>query len=149
MLMKALYCLILLWALPGALLAQSSFVFPKFETTVRSVDALILPRWSIRDSVSGDLNRDGRKDMALVLEYADTVPEMRADSMENTAHPRILLVLLQDSVTGGYRPVCQNNTFILRTGEGGMIDDPYGSIGIRLRDMRQPYGVKIFEDVFI
>jgi hypothetical protein len=128
--MKLIYCLILAGLIPRLSSAQP-FVYPKFEKTVRSPGDLIPSRWHIRDSVSGDLNKDGRTDMAMVLEYADTVHEMRPDSMEITAHPRILLVLFRDSATGGYRPVCQNNTFIVREGEGGMLDDPYGEISIR------------------
>jgi len=110
--------------------SAQSFVFPKFEKTVSSVGNLDPTRWHIKDSVSGDLNKDGRPDLAMVLEYADTVREMRLyDS--NTAHPRILLVLFRDSATGGYRPICQNNTFIIREGEGGMLDDPYGDLRIK------------------
>lgn len=95
------------------------------------MDELLPARWHIKDSVSGDLNKDGRADLAMVLEYADTVSEMRPDSMEIVNHPRLLLVLLRDSVTGGYRPVCQNNTFTIREGEGGMVDDPYSPLAIR------------------
>ena len=127
--MKLLYCLILL-ALMSPVSAQS-FVFPTFNKTVKSVSDLIPARWHIKDSVSGDLNKDGRADMAMVLEYADTVREMRPDSMEITDHPRILLVLFRDSATGGYRPFCQNNTFIIREGEGGMLNDPYGYLSIK------------------
>ena len=130
MAMNLLYCLLLLGLTPLASSAQS-FVFPKFEKTVQSVGDLVPPRWHIKDSVSGDLNKDGRPDMAMVLEYADTVREIRPDSMESTDHPRILVVLFRDSSTGGYRPICQNNMFIVRETEGGMGGDPYGDLNIR------------------
>jgi len=104
--MKWLSCLIF-WLSPAVLMAQS-FAFPSFTKPVRSVEELVPPRWSIKDSVRGDLNKDGRVDLALVLEYADTIAEMRADSMETMAHPRILIVLFQDTVTGGFYPLCQN-----------------------------------------
>ncbi len=90
-----------------------------------------MPKWSIKDSAIGDLNEDGRPDMAVVLEYADTVTEIRNDSIENTGKPRILLVLLHDVNGQGYHVVVQNNTFILREGEGGMVGDPYGEISIK------------------
>ncbi|MBN8855192.1 MAG: hypothetical protein BGO55_24695 [Sphingobacteriales bacterium 50-39] len=61
--MKFLYCLILLGLTSLAAPAQS-FIFPKFENTVPSVSDLIPVRWHIKDSVSGDLNKDGRADLA-------------------------------------------------------------------------------------
>jgi len=128
--MNHLYCLMLL-ALTSLTSSAQSFVFPTFDKAIRSISDLVPARWHIKDSVSGDLNKDGRADMAMVLEYADTVTEMRPDSIGNTAHPRILLALFRDSVTEGYRPICQNNTFIVRETEGGMGGDPYGDLSIR------------------
>jgi hypothetical protein len=126
--MKPFYCIILLLSISVACDAQN-FVFPTFDKT-SSAGNLAPTGWRVKDSVYGDLNKDGRADLAIVLEYADTVKEIRPDSMENTDHPRILVVLFQDSATGLFRPICQNNTFIIREGEGGMELDPYGSLGI-------------------
>lgn len=124
-------CSLILLLLTSLTSSSQTFVFPKFGKIAPSVSGLVPARWHIKDSVSGDLNKDGRPDMAMVLEYADTVTEMRPDSTGNTDHPRILLVLFRDSATGGYVPICQNNTFIIREGEGGMLNDPYGSLSIR------------------
>jgi len=127
--MKPLYILFLLGWLPGVTPGQS-FSFPRFENHVLKLREVVPPGWGIKDSVTGDLNKDGRADAVLVLEYADTVTEMR-DGIENTGNPRILLILFKDSVTGGYIPVCQNNQIIVRKGEGGMVDDPYGGLEIK------------------
>jgi hypothetical protein len=94
------------------------------------VTELQVPKWSLKDSASGDLNGDHRADMAVVLEYADTVTELRNDSGENTGKPRILLVLFWDAAAQAYNVNVQNNSFILRGGEGGMADDPYDGISI-------------------
>ena len=127
--MKMIYCLIAFWVLPAAVLAQG-VAFPKFGKPVRSAGELALPKWHVKDSAGGDLNRDQRTDMAVVLEYSDSVVEMRPDSTENTGHPRILVILFQDSATGEYRVACQQNTYLLREGEGGMSPDPYDGITI-------------------
>jgi hypothetical protein len=106
-------------------------MFPTFNKPVNFAAELRAPKWSVKDSAIGDLNGDGRPDMAVVLEYADTVTEIRGDSIENTGKPRILLVLLHDANDQGYHVALQNNTFILREGEGGMVSDPYGDISIK------------------
>jgi hypothetical protein len=122
--------LLILLFFPILTWGQAPFAFPQFGSKVVGVSAFLSARWGLKDSVSGDLNGDGRPDMAVVLEYADTVTELRPDSIENTGKPRILLVLLRDSVGNGYRVAVQNNTFLLRDGEGGMAGDPYAGIGI-------------------
>jgi len=126
--MKAIYCLIALWVLPAVVLAQG-FVFPKFDKPVSSADGLVLTGWHVKDSVSGDMNGDGRADMAVVLEYADSVREIREDSVKQD-RPRILLILFRDTASDYYRPVCQNNTFILRAEEGWMERDAYDAMTI-------------------
>lgn len=108
-----------------------AFSFPAFKGLFASAADLRTPNWKVKDSAIGDLNRDRRTDMAVVLEYSDTVTEYREDSDVITSRPRILLVLLRDSATRAYRVVVQNNTFLLRGGEGGMDSDPFDSISIR------------------
>ena len=113
------------------LVSGQSFSFPTFNQPVKSVTDLLLPHWTLKDSTAGDLNGDQRPDLALILEYADTVTEQRPDGHENTGKPRILLILVQVTDSPGYRVALQNNTFILREGEGGMVSDPYDDIAIR------------------
>lgn len=110
--------------LPSALFAQT-FSFPDLHRSATSIADFLPPDWIIKDSVSGDLNGDKIPDKALVLEYTDTVTELRPDSIEETNKPRILLVLLWDPAKHVYRTAVQNNTFILRASEGGMVGDPY------------------------
>jgi hypothetical protein len=116
--------------LPSCVFGQS-FSFPTFKGPIKSVNELLLPKWVIKDSTSGDLNGDHKADMALVLEYGDSVEEMRKDSDVNSGKPRVLLVLLWDSAVRAYSVNVQNNTFVLRSGEGGMGGDPYSGIKIQ------------------
>ena len=128
MIMKSIYYLIALWVLPVALDAQT-FVFPRFSKSVGSAAELAGSGWSVKDSVFGDLNKDGRADMAVVLEYADSVRERREDSIV-LHRPRVLLILFRDTAGYSYRTVCQNNTFILREDEGWMERDPLDGLTI-------------------
>ena len=73
--------------------------------------------WNILTQVSGDLNNDSRKDMALVLESKNSVYEKRCsdcDVEKNKA--RIVLVMLNKK--GKQIVHTQNNEFIPRADEG-------------------------------
>lgn len=76
--------------------------------------------WKILTSVEGDLNKDSLVDLVLILESTDSIFEKRCescDSLRNKA--RIILVLLQEADT--HRVILQNNHFIARPDEGGML----------------------------
>ena len=106
------------------------FTYPVFKSSGKTINDYIPARWLLRDSAGGDLNGDGNRDMALVIEYKDTIPEMRPDKYENMGSPRVLLILFKNAATGNYDLVLQNNTFIMRHGEGGMSPEPYNKISI-------------------
>ncbi|MGH1384596.1 hypothetical protein [Kordia sp.] len=73
--------------------------------------------WIILDQVSGHLNDDLRKDMALVLESKDYVNEKRCDDCDiSKSKARIVLVLLYNK--GKQIVHTQNNDFIPRANEG-------------------------------
>lgn len=73
--------------------------------------------WIILDQVSGRLNDDPKKDMALVLESKDYVNEKRCDDCDiSKSKARIVLVLLYDK--GKQVVHTQNNEFIPRADEG-------------------------------
>jgi hypothetical protein len=122
-----LLCLILV---PGCIFSQS-FSFPKFNGPIKYPKELFSAKWTLKDSAMGDLNGDHLADMAVILEYDDTVTELRWHDIENTGKPRILMILFWDSVGKAYDVAVQNNTFILRDGEGGMAGDPYAGIHIQ------------------
>jgi hypothetical protein len=111
-------------------LFAQTFTYPVFKPAGKTVNDYIPARWMLKDSAGGDLNSDGNRDMALVIEYKDTITEMRPDTTENTGSPRILLILFKNAATGNYDMVLQNNTFIMRYGEGGMDPEPYDKMSI-------------------
>lgn len=80
------------------------------------------PDWKILQKSSGDLNKDGLNDYALILESKDSLIEKRcANCYLLKSKPRIILILLDQNK---YEEVIiQNNEFIARGDEGGMV--PY------------------------
>ena len=88
--------------------------------------------WRIIRQASGDLDRDRRKDMALVIEAGRFVVETRGcggDRFENKARPRILLIL-RARKSGGFQLWHSASRLILRANEGGVYGDPLVSIAI-------------------
>lgn len=76
--------------------------------------------WVILQKSSGDLNKDGLNDYALILESKDSIVEKRCSSCEWLANkPRIVLILLNQN--GYEKTILQNNKFIAREDEGGML----------------------------
>lgn len=75
--------------------------------------------WRILQRSTGDLNKDGRNDLALIIESKDSIPEKRCSSCYLRKNkPRIILILLNQD--GKQNVVIQNNEFIARGDEGGM-----------------------------
>ncbi|MFI5149875.1 MAG: hypothetical protein ACHQRM_09100 [Bacteroidia bacterium] len=102
-----------------------AFSYPDIRSSSRVVEDFIPEGWSVLDSVSGDLNLDGLTDKALVIEFDDSVKEARPDGLTRFNHPRILLVLTLNP-GGKYTLSVQDNSFLYRTGEGGMkYGDPF------------------------
>ena len=77
------------------------------------------PNWLILQKSSGDLNKDGMQDYALILESKDSVFEKRcSDCYVLKNKPRIILVFFNEN--GNQEVIIQNNRFIARGDEGGM-----------------------------
>ena len=89
-----------------------------------------MPGWKVKDSVSGDLNKDGRRDLALILEYADSVVETDANGDRVKSRPRILLIMFRDSGSNNYSLMVHQNQFILRAGEVYPSRDSYEGMEI-------------------
>ncbi|WP_196888619.1 hypothetical protein [Aureivirga sp. CE67] len=74
--------------------------------------------WDILKEVKGDLNKDEKEDVVLVLESKDSILEKRYNQDPRKIQGRILAVLLNKD--GEQKVVVQNNEFLLRGDEGGM-----------------------------
>lgn len=78
--------------------------------------------WRILQKVSGDLNKDGIEDFVLILESKNCIPEKRCTDCKFVMNkPRIILVLTNQN--GNKKVIIQNDKFIARGDEGGML--PY------------------------
>lgn len=78
--------------------------------------------WKILQKSSGDLNKDGFNDFALILESKDSILEKRCSDCKLVKNkPRIIVILLNQN--SNEIAIIQNNKFIARGDEGGML--PY------------------------
>ncbi len=79
-------------------------------------------QWNLLNEARGDLNKDGIEDLAVILESKDSIPEKRcASCYVKNNKPRIILVLLNNN-KGCNIVISQNNEFIARGDEGGMLN---------------------------
>ncbi|AZI27041.1 hypothetical protein EA772_17505 [Pedobacter sp. G11] len=117
--------------------AQKTFLFPKVKPSGSSVEQLTPNNWTVIETTTGDLNGDGRDDVAVIYESDKITDEARtygdnnSEIIKETQKPRILAIYFKDKVTGSYRLSTQNNDFILRSEEGGKLGDPLNQIGIK------------------
>jgi len=122
--------LVLTSVLSQAVFCQA-FEYPSFNKTINTMDDLLLSNWFLKDSAAGDLNGDNVPDLVAVVEWKDTIEELRPDKTVNLGSPRILLIFFKNSQTGTFDLVLQHNTFIIRYGEGGMDPEGYGKVSIK------------------
>jgi len=78
---------------------------------------MFIPKgYEVQDSISGDLNKDGLIDMALVL---------RVKNEESFSKKRKIMLLLLKQRDGNLKQVKRNDNIILCAGCGGVFSDPY------------------------
>ncbi len=96
--------------------AQSINNYPDFSN--HDLNELLNNKaWKVLEKAEGFLNNNNQKDVALVLESKDSLLEQRIGETTRKNLPRILLVFLDNKF------FVQNNTFIARGDEGGIL--PY------------------------
>ena len=104
------------------------FHYPILPAVTHSIDGFKPQQWTVTDTAFGDLNKDGLEDMALVLEYKDTVMEvLPPGSIAKPSIPRILVIVFKLR-EGEYSLAAQNNLFLLRSKE--MDPGDAGSAGL-------------------
>ncbi len=111
----------------GNCFAQS-FSYPAINKNANNLNEFVPSGWAIIDSATGDLNKDGIADAAIVLQYKDSVSMKNADGHTVRTHPRILAIAFQKS-SGGYELLQQSNTFIKKDDNPDM-EDPFVDIAI-------------------
>lgn len=111
----------------GTCFAQS-FSYPAIKNSANNLDELVPKGWAIIGNASGDLNKDGIADAAIVLQYKDSVSMKNEDGHEVRTNPRILVIALKKT-TGGFDLLQQSNTFI-RKDDNPAMEDPFVEIAI-------------------
>jgi hypothetical protein len=104
--------------------------YPQLAPKGASVDQFVPSGWRLENTVSGDLNGDGRPDAVLVLRDNDPTKfiDTGRESMPRfDTNPRILAVVFANA-GGGYDLALENNTLIERTTDPWQQDplDPNG-----------------------
>jgi hypothetical protein len=120
----------------SCIVTAQTFTYPALAKQGKSIKDVVPPRWVLIDSVRGDLNQDKLEDLALIFEFHTAVKEKRAYG-DNTTEliteiqkPRILAVYFKNKNSSQYTLALQNNDFILRSGEGGVLGDPLNPMAI-------------------
>jgi hypothetical protein len=120
----------------GWIYAQN--VAPDLPTQGSTLEALIPAGYRLLDHTAGDLNQDGRPDLALVTQGTDSTrreapPAPGMDSLD--LNPRRLAIYFQQP-DSSYRLVAQADQFIpLR--ESLNMDDPFDGVGVTPRGVLQ------------
>jgi hypothetical protein len=103
------------------------FTYPAIKSIGQSIIDFIPAGWIVLDSAYGDLNNDGVKDAAIILQHKDSV--LLVNSSEDTVmtQPRILLLLFKNRANNKLSLIEQSNSFILKH-DNAIMDDPYQGI---------------------
>lgn len=104
------------------------FSYPPVKSKGQTVKDFVPAGWAVLDSAQGDLNKDGLKDYAIVIQYRDSITLV--NNLEDTvlAQPRILLLLFRGT-DKRFSLIEQTNSFILKH-DNPVMDDPYQGIAI-------------------
>jgi hypothetical protein len=119
------------WTLAVAEPVIPAASYPALVKHARSIEGFLPWQWRVELKVSGDLNGDGRDDVALVLRAIDerNIVDMRRQGGPDNydTNPRILMVAFANAVDG-YNLALENHTLIARTTEPSAQDplDPDG-----------------------
>jgi hypothetical protein len=121
--------LALLILAPGAAAADEFVIpdaaYPKLPAHAASADGFTPPGWRVEFKSEGDLNGDGKADVALVLRQhsprnvLDNAGNIGPDRLDT--NPRLLVAALRGP-SGGYDLALQNHTLIPRTTEPNLDD---------------------------
>ena len=106
-----------------------NFSYPSIKANGESILDFVPAGWTILDSTYGDLNKDGAKDAAIIIQPKDSISLV--NSLGNTVltQPRILLILFKKPDNKSFGLIEQSNSFILKHDNPAM-DDPYQELSI-------------------
>lgn len=120
------YASLILLLLCSITSVAQSFEYPVVVAEAKDVYGFVPKGWTILEYAIGELNGDKEDDMAMVLQYDDTVSFVN-EFDTTVAQPRILVIVFKQG--DAWRLVEQSNTFILMHDDPSM-DEPFESIKI-------------------
>ena len=106
-----------------------TFLYPVIKSNGQSIVDFIPAGWTVLDSAFGDLNMDGVKDAAIILQHKDSVSLVNSSEDTVMTQPRILLLILKNPADNKLSLIEQSNSFILKH-DNSIMDDPYQGIAI-------------------
>ena len=107
-----------------------TFSYPIIKTSGNQISDFIPNSWTVLDTAIGDLNKDGRDDIAFVIQYHDSAHIILTSYNDNDtvfAQPRILLIAIYDGNSKDFTLIEQSNTFILSHEDSNM-EEPFQDI---------------------
>ena len=125
--MRFLFFLLLMLILQNSFC--QAFSYPVIQQKVQTLNEVIPNSWTLLDSATGDLNKDGLVDAALVLQHRDSILLVNSEKDTVTTQPRMLLIFFKNEKSN-YNLAAQSNTFILNH-ERATMDDPFEKMGIQ------------------
>lgn len=109
--------------------------YPRLPATGATVQAFVPEGWTIEFEQSGDLSKDGRDDVVLVLRMQDPANVVQNEGLgasEFDTNPRLLAVLFAEAA-GGYRLAVQDHALIPRPDNPVMADYLEGVDAVAVR----------------
>jgi hypothetical protein len=111
--------------------------FPPIRVSAAKVDGFVPRGWIVDGQAAGDLNRDDREDVALVLKMDNPAnriaPSWNPEASYDT-NPRMLVVVFARR-SGGYVQAAVDHSLIPRLSNPNQ-DDPFDEVGIRAGTFR-------------
>ena len=117
------------------LLNEQIAVGQEAEEKCDPMDAFVPKGWKIIKKAQGDLNKDGRIDVAFVVQNTDPKNVVKDEYMELDSNHRQLFILFATDQDNCYRLNTQSSTFILAHTEANM-DDPFSGMEIKNGTLR-------------
>lgn len=108
---------------------QPAINYPALPQLVATVEDFVSPGWTVVSKSQGDLNRDGRADVALAL-WTEKATKSESNDERRTTPYRLVIALAERG--GGYRLVVDNKSLIESPGYTGAYEDPLDDDALKI-----------------
>ncbi len=95
---------------------------PVLPAKGRDLQSLLPAQWKVIEEAEGDLNKDGKADLAAIIEYT-------GKPAQDSAPPRTIFIALRNA-ENEYILSAQADRAILLANDGGMMGDPLAGLSI-------------------